>query len=103
MLDISAKWRLKGIVKSLNRKKINIQDRLGREFIFQLVPLREEDFPEGWARQEFQNIYKEMTNEKPIGNEGSVMATVKKMTDEKALEIKQRIKNLAEFCGALKN
>lgn len=48
------------------------------------------EFPQE-LQKEFEMVTKELTKEQPSGNEGSVAATTKVMSEEKASEIARKI------------
>lgn len=48
-------------------------------------------FPEKDLREKYIDLMNELTEEEPIGNEGSVKATINKMTPEKASELATKI------------
>lgn len=82
--------RLRLAVESLATGRGSLQDRLYYAFLHICV-FRVEDFPER-LRNEFREISEEMT--KFEGDEGSIKATCKVMSDDEAEKIAQRIFDL---------
>jgi len=54
-------------------------------------PVRPYDLPEGELRALFVGLMADLTSEETVGNKGRVDATLRKMSDEKAFELVDRI------------
>lgn len=67
-----------------------IQKRLvlAATFLIRLKP--EEDLPET-LHEEFHAVWHELTREQAVGNEGNLEATTRKLTDEDASKLAERI------------
>jgi hypothetical protein len=84
--------RLRLAVESLATGRGSLQDRLYYALL-NIYVFRVEDFPVK-IRDEFREIIEETTKVKPIGDEGSIKATCRIMSDEEAEKIAQRIFDL---------
>jgi hypothetical protein len=54
-------------------------------------PVRADDLPAGELRTLFMGIRQDLTCEEPVGNEGTLAATLRKMSDETAYQLIERI------------
>jgi hypothetical protein len=63
-----------------------IKERLGNAFLLHLSRLELDQLPEN-KREEFQEIYREMTSAEMVGNVGKVAASVAAMSQQRASEI----------------
>jgi hypothetical protein len=54
-------------------------------------PVRPDDLPAGELRSLFMGIRDDLTCEEPVGNEGTLAATLRKMSDAKAYQLIERI------------
>jgi hypothetical protein len=54
-------------------------------------PVRPDDLPAGELRALFVRIRDDLTCEEPVGNEGTLAATLRKMSDKKAYQLIERI------------
>lgn len=68
----------------------SIHDRLLDACISGLFLPEEKEIPES-LRQDFINLKKELTSEDPVGDEGSIKATISKMTPERASALAKKI------------
>lgn len=69
----------------------NIQERLANAamILIRLQPA-DKDLPEE-LREEFGQLYHELTKETATGNEGNIVATTRKLTDEQGSKLAKRI------------
>jgi len=83
--NLHTTWaRLYDAIDCLASGKGSIQERVRDAYIYPLAPLRANEFPEE-LQKEFEMVEKELTKE------GSVAATTKVMSEEKASEIARKI------------
>ncbi len=69
----------------------SLQERIGDAYTYHLIHLRPEvDVPED-LRHRFQELATRMTSVEPIGDEGSIAATVAKMSTEEAVRVAEEI------------
>jgi len=68
----------------------SIQDRLLWAWQSQLIVLRIEELPED-LQAEFQKLHDELTSVEPAADEGTLQATIKRLSDEKAFEYVKRV------------
>ena len=73
----------------------SIQDRVAEAHIESLIHVDPKDLPES-IRYRFTELLRKLTSEKPIGTEGTVLATTNKMSAAEASEIAQEIVTLAD-------
>lgn len=73
-----------------------IQDRVCSAFRDALVKLRPEDFVDEESRVRFTAIRETLTNQEPIGGEGSIAATASAMSDDQARRVAEQICELDE-------
>ncbi|MEL7405608.1 MAG: hypothetical protein AAFN00_01380, partial [Cyanobacteria bacterium J06558_2] len=70
-------------VRILATSTDRIQERVGDAYIH-LLPLMKDEFPTD-LQSDFDKLKQELTKVQPSGTEGSVKATTKVMTDDKAI------------------
>jgi len=68
-----------------------VQERLRNASLVNFLVLEPDDFPEQHLKQRFSDIYKGLTSVPAIADEGSMEATISRMSDEEAKEYAQRI------------
>lgn len=67
-----------------------IKERLIRAFGYGLHGMEEEELPPHiWER--FSRLLREVTGEKPVGDEGSIEASVNRMPEDRAAEIAEEV------------
>jgi hypothetical protein len=69
-----------------------IQERLQSAALC-IHALRPRDFPESLCN-EFEDLRRELTREKPIGDEGALAATIRNLSDQHAANFAERILSL---------
>lgn len=69
----------------------SIKERLRNALIGNLLALEPDDFPEQHLKQKFNEIFRGLTSVPATANEGSVEATISKITDDEAKEYAQQI------------
>lgn len=74
----------------------NIQERVGDAFINHLMRLETEELPEE-IRIKFSNMFQRLTKCEPIGDKGSVQATIDQMSTDEAVEIAMDIVYMADI------
>jgi len=85
-----AREKLYQAVHTLATSPESIQERLGWAAQF-LVRLQEPgDLPEEY-REEFGAVCEQLTKEQPSGDEGNIVATARKLTDEQGRKLAERI------------
>lgn len=94
--------KLSVAISSMAKDTNSLQERLrGAYLIFH--PLRAEDFPRDLSNQ-YREIEKSLTKVPAVGDEGTVMATTRAMSDEEAAKLIESIVDLftevAERYGA---
>ncbi len=67
-----------------------IQERLISAYVHNLIHIKTEDLPEK-VRERIDELSKDLTRVEPDAGEGSVEATVNKMSDEEACEYSYKI------------
>src|ERR1044071_6612268 len=77
-------------VSILAAGKRDIRARLHDAYISALMRVEPEDLPED-IRDDFNKIDDELTSVEPVGDEGSAMASVRAMTEDRASEIAEQI------------
>ena len=77
----------------------SIQLRIADAYISQLIRLNEQDLPED-IRTDFRLMREQLTSRSPEGDEGSVMATVNKMSEEEATAIARKISRMHDTIAA---
>lgn len=89
--NLHTTWaRLYNAIDCLASGNGSIQERVRDACIYALAPLRANEFPEE-LQKEFEMVEKELTKEQLSEDEGSVTATTKVMSEEKASEIARKI------------
>jgi hypothetical protein len=73
-----------------------IQERVGDAYLYHLCHVKTEELPEE-IQTDFEDLKTRLTSEQPIGDEGSVNATIRNMTEFEALEIAQKIVYMTEI------
>ena len=73
-----------------------IQDRVGDAYINHFMRLETEELPEE-SRIKFSNMFQRLTICEPIGNKGSVQATISQMSTDEAIEIAMDIVYMADI------
>jgi hypothetical protein len=80
-------------VDSMATSPASIQNRVADAYMFHLMHLKEDELPEE-IRMDFRIMKQQLTSAKPIGDEGSVMASVNEMSEDDAVAIAQKIVNM---------
>lgn len=79
-------------VHSLATGSEDIRERLAGAALF-LSRLRPDDLPEV-LRQEFEDVLHELTKEKALGDEGTIVATTHDLTQEEGAKLAERIPDI---------
>lgn len=74
----------------------NIQERVGDAFSNHLIHLETEELPEE-IRIKFSNMFQRLTTCEPIGDKGSIQATIDQMSTDEATEIAMDIVYMADI------
>lgn len=73
-----------------------IQERVGDAFINHLMYLETEELPEE-IRIKFGNMFQKLTTCEPVGNKGTVQATVDQMSTDEGIELARDIVHIADI------
>lgn len=68
-----------------------VQERIGNAYMFHLMHIWPENITDPLIQKTLDDIAFRLTQVKPKGNEGSVVATVSEMSDDEAQEIARKI------------
>jgi hypothetical protein len=84
--------KLRAAILGMMRSTGSLQDRLARACILELTPasMGNVSLPEH-IRNQIATIMKEVTKSPPVGNEGTIIATTQKMTDDEASVVIEKI------------
>ena len=74
----------------------NIQERVGDAFVNHLMRLETEELPEE-IRLKFGTMFQKLTKCEPVGNKGSVQATIDQMSTDEGIEIAMDIVHMADI------
>lgn len=77
-------------VDSMATSPASIQQRVANAYIFHLIHLKADELPEE-IRMDFSVMKQQLTSAEPVGDEGSVMASVDKMSEDEAVTIARKI------------
>jgi hypothetical protein len=91
-----ANKRFASVVIGMATSPKNIQERVGDAFINHLMRLETEELPEE-IRIKFSNMFQRLTKCEPIGDKGSVQATIDQMSTDEAIEIAMDIVYMADI------
>lgn len=80
----------------------SIQERLFNAVVYNNFVMLEGYFPKDNLREVFRDLMNELTKEEPLGNEGSLKATIEKMSSEKASELARKIVDMYWKISSLK-
>ena len=69
----------------------SIQERVAAAFMLGLGPITAEDLPEQ-LHNDFHSLHERLTRVIPVGNEGSILATIHEMSDDDAVNIAKQIR-----------
>ncbi|MCF8104862.1 MAG: hypothetical protein K9K64_05225 [Desulfohalobiaceae bacterium] len=72
-----------------------IQDRIADAYLNHIDYVNPEDVPEE-VRYQFHVVNEKMTKVDPVGNEGSVVASARQLTDNEAVELANKIVLIAD-------
>ena len=86
-------------VRGMAASPRSIQERIADAYLFNLIHVRTEDLPET-IRWRFNTLRDRLTSVEPERDEGTVMATVNKMSTSEAVEIADEILSLADEVNA---
>jgi uncharacterized protein YktB (UPF0637 family) len=86
--------KFSGAIHSMLVNPASIQKRIADAYLFHLIHLKPDEIPQN-IRDEFKKLHERISMVEPKGDEGSVAATVKQMTDAEAIEIAESIYNMA--------
>ena len=64
----------------------SLQERIADAYIYNIIHVKIEEVPED-IRFKFENLQERLTSVQPTGDEGSVMASIKEMSTDEAIEI----------------
>lgn len=95
-----AKEKLWQAVHDLATSDLSIQDRLASAAMY-LIRLGPSDFPER-LREEFDAVWRDITRQEPVADEGTIAATTRRLTSEQGARIAERILHIyAELHGGI--
>jgi hypothetical protein len=77
-------------VDSMATSPASIQHRVADAYIFHLIHLNVDELPEE-IRMDFKMMKQQLTSAKPVGDEGSVMASANEMSEDDSVAIAQKI------------
>jgi hypothetical protein len=80
-------------VHCLATSSSSIQARLERAAAGSLGRLKSEDLPEG-LQTEFAGLWRDLTKKKACGDEGTIAATTRQLSDEEAEQVARRVMSM---------
>ena len=90
---MSYEWeKFHSATRILATGKGSIKERLVDAFIYELHIIEPDDakLPHG-LKEVFSKIFCEVTSAKPVGDEGTIIASIKTMSEERAIQIAEEI------------
>ncbi len=81
-------------ISSMATSPETLHERIGNAYINHLLQLKSSDLPEE-IRYRFESLSDKLTGVEQSGGEGSVMATVKRMSIGEAIEVAKEILSMA--------
>jgi hypothetical protein len=86
-------------IESMAASPESIQHRIANAYTYHLIRLKKEELPDE-IRMDFEITAEQLTRGEPVGNEGRVMATVKQMSENEAVDIARRIVHMSDVVNA---
>jgi hypothetical protein len=86
-------------VESMAASPASIQHRIADAYISQLHVLQPDELPDE-IRMDFTIMVEQLTRIEPVGNEGRVMASVREMSEDDAVEIARKIVHMHDVVTA---
>ena len=86
-------------VQSMAASPESIQDRIADAYISQLHVLQPDELPDE-IRMDFKIMVQQLTGAEPLGNEGSVKASVNQMSEDDAVSVAQKIVHMYDAIEA---
>ena len=87
--------KFSGAVTTMATSPKTIQERVGDAYLFNLSQLRAEDLPEE-IQYKFKDMAEKLTSIDPVGDKGSVYATIERMSEDEAIDIANAIIHMAD-------
>lgn len=75
-----------GAVRGMAVSPKSLQERIADAYIYHIMHVKTEEVPDD-VKFKFEGIRERLTSVEPVGGEGSVMASVRDMSDNEAMEI----------------